>query len=190
MTDLSTTIAPRSDQLNADDLIGQNKTIKITKVSMASEPEQPICIFFEGDNGKPYKPCKSMRRLLVQIWGRDGNKYAGRSMTIFRDNTVKFGGVDVGGIRISHMSDIDQPITLALTASKTSRKPYTVKPLAEQPKPTVDPAVKAAGDSAASKGVEQYTKWLAGLSDEVKATVKQFHKEWSATAKANELPPV
>ena len=63
MTDLSKTIDPKSDQLNSDDLIAGPITIRITKVSAnLSSPEQPISIFFEGDNGKPYKPCKSMRR--------------------------------------------------------------------------------------------------------------------------------
>ena len=130
MTDLSTTIAPKSDQLNADDLIAGPKTIRITKVSAdPGSAEQPIAIYFEGDNGKPYKPCKSMRRVMVHLWGRDGNEYPGRTMTMYRDPEVKFGGMAVGGIRISHMSDIDKPMTMALTATKASRKPYTVQPM-------------------------------------------------------------
>lgn len=131
MVDLSRTIAPKSDQLNADDLISGAKTIKITDVKLAETPEQPISIFFDGDNGKPYKPCKSMRRVLVQIWGSDGRAFIGRSMTLYRDEGVKFGGMDVGGIRISHMSDMkgNKPVTLALTASKANRKPFKVMPL-------------------------------------------------------------
>lgn len=129
MTDLSQTIAPKSDQLNADDLIGRTKTITITRISRSETPDQPISIFFEGDNGKPYKPCKSMRRVLVQVWGADGLSYVGKSMTLYRDDKVVFGGVAVGGIRISHMSHIDEPKTMALTATKASRKPFTVKPL-------------------------------------------------------------
>ena len=129
MTDLSQTIAPKSDQLNADDLIGQPKTIKVSRVSRMSEPDQPIAINFEGDGGKPYKPCKSMRRVLVTVWGSDGAAYAGRRMTLYRDDKVQFGGMAVGGIRISHMSGIDRDVTLALTVTRASRKPYTIKPL-------------------------------------------------------------
>jgi hypothetical protein len=129
MTNVANTIAPKSDQLNADDLIGrETMTIKVTKVSLLAG-EQPIAINYEGDNGKPFKPCKSMRRVLVQIWGGDGNAYIGRQMTLYRDEKVKFGGADVGGIRISHLSHITEPITIALTASRASRKPYVVKPL-------------------------------------------------------------
>lgn len=128
MTDLGTTIAPRSDQLNSDDLISGPITITITKVS-AGNSEQPINIHYEGDGGKPYKPGKSMRRVLVNFWGRDGQSYVGRSLTLFRDPTIKFGGIAVGGIRISHMSHIGHDETMALTETRGSKKPFTVKPL-------------------------------------------------------------
>lgn len=129
MSNMLATIIPKSDQLNADDLIGgQSKTIKITKVSLLAG-EQPVSLNYEGDEGKPFKPCKSMRRVLVNTWGGDGNQYVGRSLTLYRDDKVKFGGVDVGGLRISHMSHISEPMTMALTASKANRKPYTVYPL-------------------------------------------------------------
>lgn len=129
MTDLTPFIVPKSDQLNADDLIAGPMTIKITGVKATGTAEQPISIYFEGDNGKPYKPCKSMRRVLVQIWGKDGNGYAGRSMTLYRDPQVQFGGMAVGGIRISHMTGIDSDVTMALTATRASKKPFTVRPL-------------------------------------------------------------
>ena len=141
MIDLRQTIAPKSDQLNADDLIAGPMTIRVTRVSLCAEPDQPIAISFEGDNGKPYKPCKSMRRLLVSVWGPDGSAYAGRSMTLYRDEKVKFGGAEVGGIRISHMSDIDKPVTVALTVTKSVRRPFQVKPLRDEP-----PAVTVAID--------------------------------------------
>src|ERR1700678_183677 len=102
MTDLSTTIAPKTDQLNADDFIGRGPmTIVVSAVKLCAEPDQPIAISFNGDGGKPYKPGKSMRRVLVNTWGPDGNSYVGRSMTLFRDEKVLFGGLAVGGIRIS-----------------------------------------------------------------------------------------
>lgn len=129
MVDMSKTIIAKSDQLNADDLIGRSLTIRVSGVSLLAG-EQPVGINYEGDEGKPYKPCKSMRRVLVGVWGNDGNAYVGRSMTLFRDDKVLFGGAEVGGIRISHMSDIEKPVTMSLTATKKSKKPFTVQPLA------------------------------------------------------------
>lgn len=131
MTDLSGTIAPKSDQLNADDLLAAPRTIRVTRVTAdPGSAEQPVAIYFEGDGGKPYKPCKSMRRVLVACWGADGSQFPGRSMTLYRDPSVTWGGLEVGGIRISHLSHIDREMTMALTATKKARKPYTVKPLA------------------------------------------------------------
>lgn len=137
-TNLSSAIVPKSDQLNSDDLISGPRTITITTVSVGAG-EQPVAIHFDGDNGKPWKPCKSMCRVLVQLWGADGKNYAGKSLTLFRDPAVKWAGMEVGGIRISHMSDIGAAMTMALTATRGKRNPFVVKPLtgtAAQVKPT------------------------------------------------------
>lgn len=132
MNDMTKAITPKSDQLNSDDLIGQTMTIKITGVTVRGGQEQPVSIHFENDNGKPYKPCKSMCRVMVAAWGADSSRYAGQSLTIYRDEKVKWAGMEVGGIRISHMTGINEAMTMALTATKGSRKAYTVKPLVTQ----------------------------------------------------------
>jgi hypothetical protein len=150
MSNLMQAIAPKSDQLNADDLIGTEKTITITEVRVQDAgADQPVSIFYEGDNGKPYKPCKSMARVMVTAWGSDSAKYAGRSMTLFRDPNVTFGGMKVGGIRISHMSHIDRDLVMALTHSKGKRAMYTVKPLRNAPTKPTEPT-KPAPDSPPS----------------------------------------
>lgn len=137
MTDLTNTIIAKSDQLNSDTLISGPITINITAVSAdTSSSEQPIVIRYAGDNNMPWKPCKSMRRLLVAIWGANGAEYVGRSVTLYRDPTVKWGGMEVGGIRISHMSHIDKPVTIALTATRGNKKPTTVQPLVVRDTPT------------------------------------------------------
>jgi len=128
--DMTHTIAPKSDQMNSDDLISGPVTIRITRVAAnEGSPEQPVKVFYDGDGGKPYMPCKSMRRVMVAAWGADAAKYPGRSMTLYRDPNVAFGGMAVGGIRISYMSDISSEMTLALTATRANRKPFTVRPL-------------------------------------------------------------
>ena len=132
MIDISKTVAPKSDQLNADDLIAGPRTITVTSVKLVAE-DQPVAIHFSGDEGKAYKPCKSMRRVLVRAWGADASKYVGRIMTLYLDESVRFGGAAVGGIRISHMSDISGPLTMALTATRAVKKAFTVKPISAAP---------------------------------------------------------
>jgi hypothetical protein len=152
MIDMSPFIAARSDQLNADDLMDSPRTITITKVTAQPDAaEQPVSIHYEGDGGKPLKPCKTVRRILVGVWGKDASKYVGRSMTLYRDEKVAFGGLQVGGIRVSHMSHIDEKKTVALQVTRGRKAPFTVLPL-----PTERPAAAASqGDPAA--------KWATGF---------------------------
>ena len=125
-------IVPRSDQANFEDFLGDRTlTIKITKVTIKAG-EQPVTINYEGDNGKPYKPCKTMCRVMVIVWGDDANAYIGRSLTLYGDPKVTWGGLAVGGVRISHMSHIDHDITMMLSATRASKKPYTIHPLIVQ----------------------------------------------------------
>lgn len=182
MSDLSQTIVAKSDQMNSDDLMGATKTIKVTKVSLLGG-DQPIAINYEGDNGKPWKPCKSMRRVLVQLWGSDGSAYVGRSLTLYRDGKVTFGGMEVGGIRISHMSNIPAEITIALTASRMNKKPFTVKPLSAEPAIAIEAALSAAGQDAAAQGVTKYIAWRNGLTPEQKEQMKPMNRIWSDVAK-------
>lgn len=128
MNDMSSVIVPKSDQINADDLQGRSITITVTGVQLRGGQEQPVSMFFEGSD-KAFRPCKSMCRVLVAGWGLDANQYVGKSMTLYCDPTVKFGPLAVGGIRISHMSHIDGPMTMALTATKGVKKAYKVLPL-------------------------------------------------------------
>lgn len=166
--DLSQTIIPKSDQLNSDDLISGPRTIRILSVS-AGNAEQPVAIHFDGDNGRPYKPGKSMRRVLVCLWGNDSEAYVGRRLTLYRDPSIRFGSDEVGGIRISHASDIDRPTQLALTVTRGKRKPYIVEPL--PPEKLAQSASTARdlqtlcdiGDSKAGEGLESLGAWWQSL---------------------------
>ena len=127
---LASTVAPKSDQLNADDLITGPRTIRITAVS-AGTPDQPVNVSFDGDNGRPWKPSKGMRRVLVALYGAESSAFVDKRLTLFNDPSVTFGPDTTGGIRISHASGIAQPVTIALTVKKGKRKPFIVAPLPE-----------------------------------------------------------
>lgn len=142
MNDMSAIIVPKSDQWNADDLIAGPRTIRIADVRISPGTEQPVSIGIEGEQ-KVFRPCKSMSRVLVAAWGPDAKAYVGRSITLYRDPAVKWGGMEVGGIRISHLSHLGREMVMALTATKGKRAPYSVKPLAVQEQaPAADPAAK------------------------------------------------
>lgn len=146
MVDITKMVAPKTDQLNADDFIGKAPvTIRITGAKDTGNKEQPLAISYEGDNGKPWKPNLAMRRVLIQIWGDEvcaeaEKHFQGRAVTLYRDPDVKFGGIAVGGVRISHASNITQETKCTMTISKGKRVEFIVKPLKiEQAAPAVVP---------------------------------------------------
>lgn len=190
MTDLSDTITPKSNQLNADDLVAGPITIRITAVSKAAS-DQPIAISFDGDSGRPFLPCKSMRRVLVVLWGADGSRYIGRRLTLYRDDKVRWGGAEVGGIRISHASHISAPVKVTLTESKSSRKPVVIQPLPDEPgqqkvelTAEVIEELNANADYSASKGVDSYRAFWTGLGKAERDALLGGHDGRKAVAKA------
>lgn len=132
MNDMSQVIIPRSDQINAEDFLAGPRTFTIEGVAISPGTEQPVNIKLVGEQ-RVFRPCKSMSRVLVGGWGPDASAYVGRSLTLYRDPKVKWGGLEVGGIRISHMSDIERDMVLSLTATKGKRAPHQVKVLQGAP---------------------------------------------------------
>jgi len=129
---LTESIVPRSDQVNADDLMSGPRTVTITNVH-AGNAEQPVDVELAEFPGRAYRPSKSMRRVLVMAWGPEASTYTGRRLTIYRDPEVMFGRDKVGGIKISHLSNIDKPLSVALTVTRGKRSLFVVQPLAEAP---------------------------------------------------------
>ena len=147
MLDLSDTIQPKSDQLNADDLLAGPLDVTVASVRRVSD-EQPVQIdLVETD--RPWKPCKTVRRILVALWGADGEAWVGRRARIYNDPRVTWGGQRVGGIRVSHLSHIDGRKTVLVSVKRGKREPQTIEPMPEAPKPppsvTLEEAVEARG---------------------------------------------
>lgn len=139
--DLTTTTAPRSDQQNFDDYVAGPKVVTIAEVTPGTA-EQPAEVHLVEFPGRPYKPSKSMRRVLVAAWGPDTTTYTGRRMKLVGDPTVKFGGNVVGGIKIAALSDIEKPVKVQLTVTRGKRAPHVVEVLSEaaaQQQPTPEP---------------------------------------------------
>lgn len=181
--DMSTTIAPKSDQLNADDLIGGPRTVTITAVT-AGSAEQPVnVVTAEFGEARPFKPSKSMRRVMVEIWGRDASTYIGRRMTLYREPGVKFGGQEVGGIRISHMSHLERRRTLALTVTRGKRAPFNVDPLPDDPAQEFERRIAEAATVAELEAVAADLK-----GRELGPHRKRLQDSWTAKRHALETP--
>ena len=131
--DLSSTIVAKSDQMNADELI-EPITIIITRVDKVASKDQPINIHSAGN--QPFKPCLTMRRMLIAAWGKYKDEWIGKSMVLYCDPEVMWAGKAQGGIRISHVSGIDQPISKMLSVTRGRKGMFTLLPLTIVPQLT------------------------------------------------------
>lgn len=147
--DMTDSIAPKSDQLDAVDLLSGPRTFTIESVSKHNA-EQPFN-FHLAEFPRVWRPGKSMRRVIVAAWGEYTDKYAGQRITLYCDPTVQFGGELVGGSRISHMSGIDKPLKVPLLVKRGKSAMFTVQPLpntaqAAAPRDFLAEAKRAGGD--------------------------------------------
>jgi hypothetical protein len=149
--DISQTTAPKSDQQNFDDYVAGPKVVTVAEVKPGTS-EQPVEVHLVEFPGRPYKPSKSMRRVLVAAWGADSTPWAGRRMQLVGDPTVKFGGTTVGGIKIGALSHIDKRLTISLTVTKGKRSPHVVEPLPDAPTPPTEAEVLAQIEACEDQG--------------------------------------
>ena len=140
--DMTTTTVPKSDQINAEDVMMSGPiTVTVESVDEGGA-EQPVNVHLVEYPRRAYRPSKSMRRVMVKAWGKESDGYTGHRMTLYYDPDVKFGGVRVGGIKISHVSHITKRLEMALTETKGKRALHTVDPLTDTA--STKPARKAA----------------------------------------------
>jgi hypothetical protein len=195
--DLTAAITPKSDQINAEDLLAGPRTFTIAEVREGSV-EQPVNVHLVESPGKPFRPSKTVLRIFVTAWGSDSSTFAGQRITLYRDPTVRFGGQDVGGIRVSHMSGITKPLKLALTVSKGKRSQYVVDPLPDAPAPTqkkakvytLDELIEKAQAALSNEVLNQIAKdAVADLSGDDLETVKAVVTARRAELKAAPAEP-
>jgi hypothetical protein len=150
--DISDTLAPNSDQLDAVDLMGRPRTFTITEVSRGKD-EQPVQIHL-AEFPRVWRPGKSMRRVLAACWGTDASVYVGRRVTLYCDESVKFGNDVTGGTRISHLSHIDKPRAIPLLISRGKSATFRVQPLPDAP-----PVAPAVNEETAAQLASLRAEW-------------------------------
>ena len=198
---MSTSVLPylvaKSDQLNADDLIGGPISVQITGAKVPGG-EQPVWLLISGGH-MPWKPCKTMLRLLVAAWGTsDAGRWIGMWMRLYRDPTIASpdGTKNAGGIRVSALSHIDGPRSFVLTERRGKKREWRVDVIhqpaaegaptadldalladAELTREAVDRWRVANGKGPlASEDAPRFAAWLAanpGRLDEIRALVPE-----------------
>jgi hypothetical protein len=198
--DMTKAIEPRSDQMNAEDLLTGPRTFTITDVREGSAEQRVRVFLAEFPQDRPYLPNVTMCRLMVLAWGPESDEYIGKQLTLYRDPDVRFGKDQPGGIRISHMSGIRKAVTANLAVTKGRRGPYRVEPLLDQAPPAKGPGPLdhlVWAMNAAKVPVEERLGYCRGIvqrelasaadltPDEINAVIAAL----SAASAPNEPPP-
>lgn len=147
--DISDTLAPDSDQLDACDLASGPQVFTVKSVSKG-DPEQPVQVHLVEFPRGPWRPGKNMRRVLGACWGMDATAWVGRRVELYCDPTVRYGADAVGGTRIRALSNIDGQQKVPLIISRGKSAVYTVQPLASSTQTTGGEPVHAPGQTPAS----------------------------------------
>jgi hypothetical protein len=150
--DISHALAPKSDQLDAVDLLGSPPQVfTITDVSEGNA-EQPVNIRL-AEFPRVWRPSKGMLRVLAGCWGKETQAWVGRRVELYCDPDVMFGPDRVGGVRISRLSHIDGRKSVPMIIKRGKGGSWNVDPLPDAPPALTDAMIAAATD------IDQLREW-------------------------------
>ena len=137
--------AAKSDQIDADNLIGGiTMDVTIKAVQRGPSNEQPLQLVLE-ETDKFYRPSKTYRRALIGCFGDEPSNWIGKRLRLVRNPDTMFGGVKVGGVEVSHAS-IEAPMVFMLQAKRGKKSAVSIDVIPAPQKPTPMPQeVKAKG---------------------------------------------
>ena len=184
--DITDALAPTSDQLDAIELVNP-RTFTIDSGSrLGSRDGKTVAEIRLVGFPRVWRPSKGMLDVLAKCWGTDGKAWAGRSVTLYNDPEVTFGKDKVGGIRISHLSHIDGPVTVMIRGRGQGARKITwpVKPLtvAAPPPP---PAAMTLEDVAATTDTDTLRTAWQGSPPDVRAAIEARVAEIAALAQGD-----
>ncbi len=138
--DLTKALAPKTDQIDATDLIGKPPQVftitAVTENGSELADQQPVNIRLEETN-LFYRPSKGMLRVLADNWGTNVQEWVGRRLELYGDPDVYFGREKRGGTRISRLSHISGKKSTLINPRGGRGGYWEVKPLPDAaPTPT------------------------------------------------------
>ena len=131
--DIRAATKPKSDQLNYETFLTGPQTFTVSKVT-PGDRDHPVFIHMNECPTTPYKPSKGMLKCIAQPdgWGDKSSQWVGKSITLYGDPAVIYGGVEVGGIKVAALSDINGDYETLISARRGVRKPHLIKKIVIQ----------------------------------------------------------
>lgn len=119
----------KSDRLNAADIMSAPRRIKITGTREVKSKDCLMDIYYEGGDGKPWKPCKTVIRTLSAAWGDHTGDWVDKEALLYYEPSAVYAGQEVGGIRVkalSHLSKAPMNVTVYEKRGKPTKYVITL----------------------------------------------------------------
>lgn len=172
--DVTDALAPKSDQLTFAHVESGPMEVTVARVEQAkiSVSETQLIIHFMEFPGQPLKPGKIICRVIAKVWGKQAREWIGRRMRLYGDPSIKYGGKAVGGVRLSHMSGLEAPRIVEVSAGAGTRARVPLEPLDDPIQPHLSafaaatslPELKAAWERASADGVGKNPQVIAATN--------------------------
>jgi hypothetical protein len=128
----------KGEYISAAEIGERRPTFTIAKVGNVrmddekkkKEVDKPVIWFKEIDRGFVYN--KTAGHSLAAMFGKDDNTWIGKRVTLYADPEVRFGGEQVGGIRIAGSPDIKEEVKVRIKFPKKKPFEVTLTPTAPQ----------------------------------------------------------
>jgi hypothetical protein len=172
----------KSDRLNYEDFIMGPQDFTIARLGRKTDQGNVrLLMFFAGCEETPYWVPKGMVKCLSNPdgWGEDPfSEWIGRRVRLFGEPTVVYAGKELGGIRISAISDINRAYSTKITERRGVRIDYVISPLFDVIYPAALfteklPAMRGAIQSGkmTAEQVISHAEKTGKLTDEQKAAI-------------------
>lgn len=170
--DITDSLAPTSDQLDAIELVAGPRIFTIERVTRGNA-EQPVNVHLV-DFPRPWRPSKGMRRVLAACWGADASTWPGKRVELYFDPEVTFGKEKPGGTRIKALSDISETKRIPLLVTRGKSAVFVVEPLPDAPKPPTEADIATCTDKSL---LGDWWRAFPNLRDQLVARVAEIDAE-------------
>lgn len=175
--DITKALAPKTDQIDATDLIGAPPQIftiaAVSENNSELSEQQPVNIRLV-ETPLWWRPSKGMLRVLADNWGRVTADWVGKRVELYGDPEVYFGKEKRGGTRISRLSHIASSKTTLVNPRGGRGAYFTVKPL-----PDVAPSAPAEPlDSRIAKALAAFAA-IGTAQDQLEHRIGADVAEWT-----------
>lgn len=181
---LRAAVQAKSDQINAVDLLGGPLTCQIVDV-VRGNADQPVSIIVDAHK-QPWKPSKTSLRVLSACWGTDPRAWIGRWVVLYCDETVKWAGQQVGGIRTSHLSHIDGPRTIMVNETRGKKAAQHVQPYYPEKFAAPKAELPYYADESFEENLPKWLELIAGGDKTADQIIGAIKKKARLTARQEE----